>query len=77
MSTWQPIETAPKDGQTMLGWDTSFGGAVVSLMYIEDDPEADFLGEWMVCELHGDYIIDGFSSITHWMPLPTPPEATS
>lgn len=25
---WQPIETAPKDGEWVMGWDKNFGGHV-------------------------------------------------
>ena len=64
-SPWQPIETAPKDGRTILGWDrlatrayTMRWGHSVSI-YV--------LREWW-----GE---GGAERPTHWMPLPKPPAA--
>jgi hypothetical protein len=67
--TWQPIETAPKDGTLIL------------LANIEDihDPWV-VCGQWnkgagwynqFACAGNGDCKIRP----THWMPLPPPPEA--
>jgi hypothetical protein len=78
MSTWQPIETAPKDGTAILGWHANYGGAVVSLEFVEDDLSSGFVGEWAVSELgcYGGSCWEGLDGITHWMPLPSPPDAT-
>ena len=64
---WQPIETAPKDGTTILIY------SAVPLPFVTDvqwhngyfclfDPYADE---------HNQPIVVG---ITHWMPLPPPPK---
>jgi hypothetical protein len=60
---WQPIETAPKDGQHIIlalseGW--------IGVGYYDDDPEFSSLG-WVVFG-------SGQQQPTHWMPLPEPPK---
>lgn len=65
---WQPIETAPKEPfTTILAYDLDLG---VCLAYWapadEDGPE---LG-WMAQDTIGEYCGD----LTHWMPLPAPPQ---
>lgn len=61
---WQPIETAPKDGTTLLVWNPTWyqgkGGQCVGVWF---RPES----KW--------YSIEITMSIqpTHWMPLPEPP----
>lgn len=64
---WQPIETAPKDGTSVLLWDGEF----------------QFTGEWMVeaidgshwwiATLHGQKQVACDPQPTHWHPLPPPP----
>lgn len=71
MVDWQPIETAPKDGNIMVAYATGFGGAfgilpVVSVAFwydIGDTPG------W------NDLLYNTSSTPTHWMPLPEPPNA--
>lgn len=71
--SWQLIDTAPKDGTTILlcrvGYIPSTGHFDEELGWIDFDAD-DFSRreEW----------IDSCSrwSHTHWMPLPPPPEAT-
>lgn len=59
---WQPIETAPRDGKEVLGYDRG----VVSGMYWNGSQ-----WEWTVLawsdETYG-------TDATHWMPLPEPPK---
>jgi hypothetical protein len=67
---WQPIETAPKNGTTVLvlfhNWnDPSKGRGVGSAVFHK--------GAWRGC-FHSADIDDGkFWPPTHWMPLPAPP----
>lgn len=70
MSEWQPIETAPKDGRSILCFIPLSGGCDRMLVLRWDDGK--FLGEpaqWKT-DVHS---FVGFDP-THWMPLPTPPE---
>ena len=60
MSEWQPIETAPKDGTTIL--------AIGKLrMYLIHWVKGFWLNSEYVYEVPND-------RYTHWMPLPNPPE---
>ncbi len=58
---WQPINTAPKDGTTILGYWCNG----------EMSPGSICDGEW-VPEWEQD---QPWSMPTHWMPLPPPPAA--
>jgi hypothetical protein len=70
--TWQPIETAPKDGTWVLltggdidyGWDGGFKPSVVSGQWA--DTRWQFA--WYDSGYYGEY-----ENPTHWMPLPPPP----
>lgn len=69
-SEWQPIETAPKDGQTILGWSDDFTEPTRFLwacLHQWNDPK-DVFG-WV--EVDGDWSTS--AKVTHWMPLPKPP----
>ena len=77
MSEWQPIETAPKDGSTIL----IYGDNEVSVVFWE---VRRTLGAWR-CTGYGDLAFEDDGSPysppsrlipqnpTHWMPLPVPP----
>lgn len=62
--TWQSIDTAPRDGTTILGWDGQ-GMAVVRW-------SAGCLEAWQLA-VCGTYAIDGDWDPTHWQPLPDHP----
>ena len=65
--TWQPIESAPKDGTRILTIDADFDsheGADVARY------TGAFGGAWLDNSKH----IPKTIYPTHWMPLPTPPE---
>lgn len=65
-SGWQPIETAPKDGTSVLAWRDS-GVHVMRWKRLGDD---GFWDEWHVKMNH-------LSQPTHWMPLPASPSAST
>jgi hypothetical protein len=67
MMNWQPIETAPADGQCLLWVDTDDGGEVMKL-YRDGD------GSWLY-EGEPTYCAGAYINPTHWMPLPPPPAA--
>ena len=59
-TTWLPIDSAPKDGTEVLGWDPRLGVRVVFAIGGADD--------WVeVSECRS-------VNPTHWQPLPAPPE---
>lgn len=67
--TWQPIETAPKDGRMVLLYP--------SRCWCDEDDrgevaywDADF-SEWVGI----GPIAEDYTGPTHWMPLPDPPLA--
>jgi hypothetical protein len=60
---WQPIETAPKDGTSILGWMGEMGGAEV-IWWSSDNSGWD----------RGDYAPGGRPAPTHWAPIPEPPK---
>lgn len=61
---WQPIETAPKDGTRLMGWDKH--GWIPKVTW-------DELREWI--EIGQDGRIKRYHcEITHWQPLPPPPQ---
>lgn len=71
--TWQPIETAPKDGQEVLIWE-KWGNTPVVAWYSERK------SKWFAGTEHYDTdgdacVIDRLSQelISHWQPLPPPP----
>ena len=73
MSAWQPIETAPKDGTKIDLWvaNQELGRAIREtdmVWHHFDDGSA-----WA----HADALFlveeDGWT-VTHWMPLPEPPQ---
>ncbi len=59
MSGWLPIETAPRDGTTVLLWAAGWRNPLTGWTYGADD--------WQDLRAAG-------SPPTHWQPLPPPPE---
>jgi len=85
--TWQPIETAPKDGRTiLLGYFNRFGkwrtlrGMWASQSTIENDwEESDGCEEgWYETSVENEEIPNVWTTKpTHWMPLPTSPNGVT
>lgn len=66
MSEWQPIETAPKDGQSLLVWcPIRNRGGRATVAYWDDYWSLTHPGGWAE---------DDDCDPTHWMPLPAPPK---
>lgn len=64
MSEWQPIETAPKDYETLIL--AAFrGGIGMDIVWWRSDT-----GRWQTKSEHS-WAANVF---THWMPLPEPPQ---
>lgn len=63
MTAWQPIETAPKDGNSILAWCPRIMRCV-EVWWEQDDYEGG--GYWQ-----DDGDTEPF--LSHWMPLPEPP----
>jgi hypothetical protein len=79
--TWQPIETAPKDGTHILlfdpeadydsSWNDYEGRYLPRIAVAHWKPYPNGYGGWK-----GYYSgIDAIENPTHWMPLPEPPGA--
>ena len=78
MTQWQPIETAPRDGTVIIMWlkepyaqQVGIGYRPITQVIIGDLFEETVGDDCMICSPYGDWC-----SVTHWMPLPDPPEPT-
>jgi hypothetical protein len=60
---WQPIESAPKDELILVG-PTKRMGICAAMNHSRDGWVTETCGEW-----------SSIYTPTHWMPLPSPPEA--
>jgi len=74
--SWQPIETAPKDGTVLIlaahdihGHSDPGGPRRIVRSAYWDDYLCSGRGEWSASAFTTHY------PPTHWMPLPDPPEA--
>jgi hypothetical protein len=82
---WQLIDTAPKDGTRVLGYDAANGRVdivwygtceLLPLTQREIDEigeEAYFLPDWWQNCTDGAWRLERENTPTHWMPLPGPP----
>jgi hypothetical protein len=75
MKEWAPIETAPKDGTKIIGYQpkTDDEGEIINVMEWmprQSWHRSDFTGLWV--EAHGEQY-ESYKP-THWMPLPEPPK---
>jgi hypothetical protein len=71
--TWQPLETAPKDGTQIRAFD---GEAIAAVMWIED---CDFDGGYgWTDRTVASWGMQHYWQMkpTHWMPLPPPPDGS-
>lgn len=63
---WQPIETAPKDSTAVLGFMALENGLYITAVCVFKH------GGWVVIDFLNDEDVP--IDLTHWMPLPKPPE---
>jgi hypothetical protein len=69
---WQPIETAPKDGTTVLVWPPTWAGCISCAKWSEDQYANRPRPFWSRFDSHRDS--DSRSKPpTHWAPLPSGP----
>ena len=78
MSEWQPIETAPKNGSTFIGW-SKYWDEPLTVAW--SSRLGRFVSRWdgvEVIEAAGDSWADykNPNPLSHWMPLPAPPQET-
>ena len=68
--TWQPIETAPKDGSWFLGyWPVHSREDQICTTSWSDDAIDGFMGRFVDNADHLDWL-----QPSHWMPLPAAPQ---
>ena len=65
---WQPLETAPKNGDMFIAYQN---GSVYECRWVEYPPDLDHRGSAGFLDMTND----GIEYPTHWMPLPEPPKA--
>ena len=74
--TWQPIETAPRETELLVGrWINADWRLCQSGLYFDEGNERE--GEPANWYWHCDWDAAGVTDNegpTHWMPLPQPPE---
>ena len=68
MTTWQTIETAPKDGRHLLIYRLMWGGDIQQVCLWHN-------GKWCIWNDGRIDAIDDLGGVTHWQPLPAPPDA--
>lgn len=73
--TWQPIETAPKDGTRVLLFTDELTPPTIQAQWRPYEAHFDGAGEW-VDVWNNDPIETNSGPIkpTHWRPLPAPPQ---
>ena len=72
MNTWQPIETAPKDGTLVLTCVEGVYYRPITGVWSSYHPNQAGKTCWRTSPVGGDKIAP-----THWMPLPDPPKEES
>jgi len=67
-SEWFPISVAPTDGSHYLVYNDRIGSVVEVAPFIKKDKWGEIIEiEWI------DYHANSLKNVTHWMPLPEPP----
>lgn len=86
VETWQPIETAPRDGTLIDAWRDSSRETVYwgfpphdcgeMGAYCDSDWHSIKQPGW-ICSTFGEFVGGKHDPFTHWMPLPRPPLAAA
>ena len=72
LTGWRPIETAPKDGTAIDGWDKTYNCRVTNMRW---DHHVWRNGEPFGEKAWGAATMDGPApNPSHWKPIPAPPE---
>jgi hypothetical protein len=71
MSTWRPIETAPKDGTRILAYGVLGFDSTPSIGTVEYNA---FYGRWECRPNEASEYDPEACTVTHWLPLPEPPK---
>ena len=73
--TWQPIETAPKNGTRILVYFRDMGVHAVLWTDFDGDSDSEYAGWYVDDNKNGPYPLRGYiaGDDTHWMPLPEAP----
>lgn len=69
---WQPIETAPKDGTSVLLFKQSMDFKIRGYGYWEGGDS--FVSGWISKGFDDTFGNLGLANPSHWMPLPEPPK---
>jgi hypothetical protein len=70
LSSWRPIETAPKDGSAFLGWWIE-ENKVLHTHWLDNSKTAWPWAGWRAPSMQ---VSHPNAKPTHWMPLPEPPK---
>jgi len=73
MHQWLTIETAPKDGTAILACNLNREYVPTTAYWAAYHPNATGKETWRTSQICGNKL-DG---LTHWMPLPPPPQGPS
>ena len=72
---WQPIETAPKDGRTIIGWSKYMSEPCTIRWGKREGWVSSWEGDEVVesmCDFGTDY--KDPNPVTHWLSMPLPPQ---
>lgn len=72
MSEWQPIETAPKDGNCVILGSATLGAEPA--FWHNGSGNYWGLAGWYAERDRGILLARPFGGFTHWQPLPEPPK---